>query len=40
VRGYSLDPWTTPNLFDEARIGARVDDVRGDIRDAKGWMRR
>ena len=35
VRGYSLDPWTTPNLFDEARIGARIDDVRGDIRDAQ-----
>ena len=35
VRGYSLDPCTTPNLFDAARIGSRVDDVRGDIRDAK-----
>ncbi len=34
VRGYSLDPATQPNLFELARIGARVDDVRGDIRDA------
>jgi CDP-glucose 4,6-dehydratase len=34
VRGYSLDPATTPNLFDVARIGGRIDDIRGDIRDA------
>ena len=34
VRGFSLDPYTTPNLFDVARLGGRVDDVRGDIRDA------
>jgi len=34
VRGYSLDPYTTPNLFDVARIGDLVEDVRGDIRDA------
>ena len=33
VRGYSLDPYTTPNLFTEARLGSRVDDIRGDIRD-------
>ncbi len=34
VRGYSLDPYTTPNLLDEARISSLIDDVRGDIRDA------
>ena len=34
VRGYSLDPWTTPSLFETARVGGIVDDVRGDIRDA------
>ena len=34
VRGYSLDPGTSPNLFHEARIGELVEDVRGDIRDA------
>ena len=34
VRGYSLDPNTTPNFFTEARVSSRVDDVRGDIRDA------
>ncbi len=34
VRGYSLGPNTTPNLFTEARVGDVVEDVRGDIRDA------
>ena len=34
VRGYALDPSTEPSLFDSARIGSLVDDVRGDIRDA------
>lgn len=34
VRGYALDPATTPNLFTQARIGSVIDDVRGDIRDA------
>ena len=33
VRGYSLDPSTTPNLFEQARIGSAVEDIRGDIRD-------
>ena len=33
VRGYSLDPYTTPNLFEAARIGTLIEDVRGDIRD-------
>ena len=33
VRGYSLDPATTPNLFTSARIAEVLDDVRGDIRD-------
>ena len=34
VRGYSLDPVTSPNLFEEARVGELIEDVRGDIRDA------
>jgi len=34
VRGYALDPWTTPSLFTQANIGSVIDDVRGDIRDA------
>lgn len=34
VRGYSLDPCTTPNLFTEARLGSDIEDVRGDIRDS------
>ena len=34
VRGYSLDPATSPSLFAAANIGSVVDDVRGDIRDA------
>ncbi len=34
VRGYSLDPYTTPNFFTAARLADRVEDIRGDIRDA------
>jgi CDP-glucose 4,6-dehydratase len=34
VRGYALDPSSNPNLFTLARVGALVDDIRGDIRDA------
>jgi CDP-glucose 4,6-dehydratase len=34
VRGYALDPSTEPSLFEVARIGQVVQDVRGDIRDA------
>ena len=33
VRGYSLDPYTSPNLLDEARIGSKIEDLRGDIRN-------
>jgi CDP-glucose 4,6-dehydratase len=35
VRGYALDPCTTPSLFTEARIASVLEaDIRGDIRDA------
>lgn len=34
VRGYALDPSTEPNLFTAARVGAVIEDIRGDIRDA------
>jgi CDP-glucose 4,6-dehydratase len=34
VRGYSLDPYTEPNLLTVAQVGAAVEDLRGDIRDA------
>ncbi|GAC1362625.1 MAG: CDP-glucose 4,6-dehydratase [Acidobacteriaceae bacterium] len=34
VRGYSLDPSTTPNLLSAARISDTIDDIRGDIRDS------
>jgi CDP-glucose 4,6-dehydratase len=34
VRGYALDPCTTPSLFEVARIGSVIEDIRGDIRDA------
>ena len=34
VRGYALDPYTTPNLLNAARIPAVIEDLRGDIRDA------
>jgi CDP-glucose 4,6-dehydratase len=33
VRGYALDPYTTPNLMTVARVSAVVEDVRGDICD-------
>ena len=35
VRGYALDPATSPSLFEAARVGSLVEDVRGDIRDAR-----
>jgi len=34
VRGYALDPCTTPNLFTEAKVGSVIEDIRGDIRDS------
>lgn len=33
VRGYSLDPYSSPNIFDVVRLGDEVEDIRGDIRD-------
>jgi CDP-glucose 4,6-dehydratase len=33
VRGYALDPWTEPSLFDQAHIAADIEDIRGDIRN-------
>ncbi len=33
VRGYSLDPYTTPNLLVEANIASKIEDLRGDIRN-------
>ena len=33
VRGYALDPYTTSNLLDVARIGDVIEDTRGDIND-------
>ena len=35
VRGYSLDPNTTPSLFDVVKLHNKVEDIRGDIRDPK-----
>jgi CDP-glucose 4,6-dehydratase len=34
VRGYALDPCTTPSLFTAANVGSHIDDIRGDIRDS------
>jgi CDP-glucose 4,6-dehydratase len=31
--GYALDPPTQPNLFEQAKVGARIRSIRGDIRD-------
>jgi CDP-glucose 4,6-dehydratase len=33
VVGYALDPPSTPNLFDVARVGDGMMSVRGDVRD-------
>ncbi|HVJ94466.1 MAG TPA: CDP-glucose 4,6-dehydratase [Labilithrix sp.] len=33
VFGYALDPATSPNMFDLAKLGELVDDSRGDVRD-------
>ena len=33
VTGYSLEPPTTPSLFDEAQIGERINHILGDVRD-------
>jgi CDP-glucose 4,6-dehydratase len=33
VRGYALDPSTDPSLFQSARIGTLIEDLRGDIRN-------
>lgn len=40
VYGYALDPNTTPSLFELARIGAVLDDARGDVRDLEKVVRR
>lgn len=34
VRGLALDPPSSPSLFDLARVGEELEDLRGDIRDA------
>src|SRR5271163_1945337 len=34
VRGYALDPCTDPALFEVARIGSVIEDLRGDIRNS------
>ncbi len=33
VRGYALDPPTTPSLFNDLQLSTRVQDVRADVRD-------
>jgi CDP-glucose 4,6-dehydratase len=33
IRGYALDPSTTPNLFTAASVAGVLDDIRGDVRD-------
>ena len=39
VRGFALDPATTPNLLTEARLARVIEDIRGDIRDASALER-
>ena len=33
IRGYSIEPFTTPNMFTESSVAGVVDDIRGDTRD-------
>jgi len=33
VRGYSIEPFTKPNMFTESSVAGVVEDVRGDTRD-------
>jgi len=33
VRGYALDPPTTPSLFNDLHLSTRIQDVRADVRD-------
>jgi CDP-glucose 4,6-dehydratase len=33
VRGYALDPSTTPNFFTATRLHEKIEDLRGDIRN-------
>lgn len=33
VAGFALDPATSPNLFELARVGAKMDSAIGDLRD-------
>jgi len=33
VRGYSLEPPSEPSLFEVARVGERVEDIRADVLD-------
>ena len=33
VKGYALEPPTTPSLFDVARVGEKIESEIGDIRD-------
>lgn len=34
VRGFALDPSTTPSFFEVARVADLCEDIRGDIRDS------
>jgi CDP-glucose 4,6-dehydratase len=39
VRGYGLDPSTSPNIFQAARVSQAVEDIRGDIRNQEALDR-
>jgi CDP-glucose 4,6-dehydratase len=32
VRGFALEPATSPNLFTIAKVGSKIEDIRGDVR--------
>ena len=39
VSGYSLAPWTDPNIFTAAGIAGRVRHTEGDVRDLTAFRR-
>ncbi len=39
VHGYSLEPPTSPSLFDQLQLASRMKSVHGDVRDAQALSR-
>ncbi len=39
ITGYSLDPPTTPSLYDQLNLASQIRSVHGDVRDLSGLQR-